>query len=156
MTSTTITGNLVSDPEVSQTRTGKTVTKFRLAVSEGKDKPSSFYNVTVWDEMGEHVAQSLRSGMRAIVEGRLVLREYEDRNGNKRVSPDVTADSVGPDLRFATATVTRANGQGTRPAPAGGAGMAAMGTSVPNDVSGAPSGSQDAWAGDYTGTDSPF
>lgn len=156
MTSTTITGNLVSDPEVSQTRTGKTVTKFRLAVSEGKDKPSSFYNITVWDEMGEHVARSLSKGMRAIVEGRLVLREFEDKNGVKRVSADVTADSVGPDLRWATAQVTRATGSNQPAQHAGGAGAAGVGTSVPNSSSDAPSGSQDAWAGGYTGTDSPF
>lgn len=160
MTRISITGNIVNDPEQTQTQTGKTVTKFRLAVNEGKDKPSSFYNITVWDEQGDNVTKSLRKGMRAMVDGRVVLREYEDKNGNKRISPDVTADEVGVALRWATAQVERtgnnSNGQPQQsqwatpqqewaPAPAGGAGAAAN----------IPAG--DPWAtGNLGGTETPF
>lgn len=154
-TTTTIVGNATSAPELARTQGGKQLAKFTVAVDEGKDRDSSFYRVTVWDDMAQHVAATILKGMRVIVQGRLQVREYE-HNGQKRVSVDVTAESVGPDLRWATATVTRANGQGARPAPAGGAGMAAMGTSVPNSSSGAPSGSQDAWAQPFDSETAPF
>lgn len=133
MTRITITGNLTSDPEAKWTQSGKRVTKFSVAVSEGKEKESSFYRVTVWDDMGDNVVKSLSKGQRVIVEGRLQIRQYEQQLGGKGTSVDVTADSVGPDLRFATATVVRnERGQGGQSAPA----------QAP-----AQQQAQDAWAG---------
>lgn len=150
-TTTTITGNTTAPAELSTTQGGKQVARLRVAVQEAKDKPSSFYNVTVWDDMAKNVAATFTDkGMRVIVEGRLVVREYEDKNGNKRISVDVTAESIGPDLRFAVATARRADGQNGpnagRGTGVGGAGAAGWGTSVPNASSGAPGASQDVWA----------
>lgn len=161
-TNTTIVGNATAAPELTTTQGGKQVAKFSVAVSEGKDKPSSFYRVTVWDEMAEYVAATVLKGMRVIVQGRLAVREYE-HNGEKRISVDVTAEAVGPDLRFATAQVQSARdrgqgyGQSAPPAVHGGAGAASWGTSVPNANSGAPGASQgDPWGADFSAETAPF
>ena len=155
MTETVITGNLVADIEIRHTQGGKAVGNVRVAVSEGKDKPSSFYNVTLWEDMAERAAASVRKGDRVVAAGRLVMREFEDKQGLKRVSPDLTADSFGPDLRWATAVVTKAQGggQGGSGVPAGGSGAAGWHNPSPapsQAAHGAPGG-----FADYSG-DSPF
>jgi single-strand DNA-binding protein len=111
----TVVGNLVDDPELRFTSSGTPVCNFRLAVSnrvkdaagEWQDGEPSFFKVAVWREYGEHVAESLRKGDQVFVYGKLMTRAYEDREGSKRVSVDVTADEVGPTLRWATARVAK-------------------------------------------------
>ena len=112
----TLVGNLVEDPELRFTPQGAAVASFRLAVDERRQNPqtkewedagASFYRVTGWRSMAENVAESLRRGTRVIVVGDLVMRSFERQDGTKGLSPEVTARSVGPDLSFATASVTR-------------------------------------------------
>ncbi len=112
-TTITVVGNLTREPELRFTQGGKGVASFGLAVSrrfqvngEWQEK-TSFFNVSAWDNLGENVAATLTKGMRVIVTGRLEIREYEAREGGKRTSVDITADEIGPSLRWARATVER-------------------------------------------------
>ena len=109
----TIVGNLTSEPELRFTAGGKGVTSFGVAVNhryqvngEWQEK-TSFFNVTAWDQLGENAAASLSKGTRVIVNGRLEVREYETREGEKRTSVDIVADEIGPSLRWARAAIER-------------------------------------------------
>jgi len=109
----TVIGNLTADPELRTTQSGKQVSSFTLACTERvkvngewADGDTAFYRVSVWDQYGVNVAASLVKGARAIVTGRLTLREYEV-DGAKRVSLDLAADEVGALLRYATVAVAR-------------------------------------------------
>ncbi len=62
----------------------------------------------MWREFAEHVAGSLTKGSRVIATGRLKQRSYETKEGEKRTSIELEIDEIGPSLRYATASVTRA------------------------------------------------
>lgn len=109
MTDVTLVGRLGGDPEVRFTAQGKAVANFSLAVTERRynngqweDGDTSWYRVAAWDRLGENAAESLSKGDLAIVVGKVKVREYE-HDGQKRTSVDVTADHLGPSIRFATA-----------------------------------------------------
>lgn len=121
----TIVGNVTRDPELKFTANGQAVTRLSVASSrrwqangEWKEQ-TTFFDVTAWGSLAENAADSLKKGSRALVVGRIESREYE-KDGQKRVAWDVTADELGPSLRWATAVVTKAERQGgsTTPAPA--------------------------------------
>lgn len=111
MSNISIRGNLTAPPELRFTQNGKAVASVTVAENVGKDdqKRTNFHRVTLWGELAEHAA-TLEKGMSVLLIGRLDQREYEDREGNKRTSWDVTADAFGPDLRFQTVQVTRSQG----------------------------------------------
>jgi single-strand DNA-binding protein len=97
-----ITGNLTRDPELRSTPGGTSVCKLRVAVNsrrkEGQtgewvDKPN-YFDVTVWGAQGENCAQYLSKGRPVAVEGRLDWREWEDKEGGKRQSVEIIANSV--------------------------------------------------------------
>ena len=116
-----ITGNLTDDPEVTFTPNGTAVANFRLAVTprirEGdqwKDGETSFFRVTAWRDLATHLADSLSKGDRVIVLGQLRTRSWEDKSsGERRSVVEVTAEEVGPSLKWATAKPQRANGKAT-------------------------------------------
>lgn len=117
----TVVGNLVDDPELRFTPSGAAVANFRIAstprtfdrqTNEWKDGEGLFLSCSVWRQAAENVAESLQKGMRVIVQGRLVSRSYEDREGQKRTVNEIQVDEVGPSLTWATAKVTRANRSG--------------------------------------------
>lgn len=116
MTTIAIRGNITAAPELRWTQNGKAVASVTVAENVGKDdaKKTFFHRVTLWGELGEHAAQ-LDKGTSVIVIGRLEQREYQDREGNSRQSWEVIADAFGPDLRFATAQVTRASERSQAP-----------------------------------------
>ena len=96
-------GNLGRDPEMRYTPSGRPVTEFSVAVGYSKrdpntnqwvDESTDWYRVTIWGDRGERAAEQLRKGMRVFVEGRFRTREYEARDGQKRISLEVTADDV--------------------------------------------------------------
>ena len=97
----TITGNLTRDPELRSTGGGTSVCSLRVAVNsrrkdqsgEWVDKPN-YFDVTVWGAQGENCAQYLAKGRPVAVDGRLEWREWQDKEGNKRQSVDIIADSV--------------------------------------------------------------
>jgi single-strand DNA-binding protein len=90
-------GNLTRDPEIRYVDGGgKAVTKFALAVnrkSKGGDE-TMFVDIVAWDRLGEICNQYLKKGMSALVEGRLVIRKYDDKDGNKRTAVEVVASDM--------------------------------------------------------------
>lgn len=123
----TIVGNLTADPELRFTPNGAAVANFTVASTprtfdknrnEWVDGDALFMRCAIWKEAAENVAESLTKGMRVIVQGRLVQRSYETREGEKRTVVELQVDEIGPSLRYASAKVTRAQRGGSRPAPA--------------------------------------
>jgi single-strand DNA-binding protein len=96
-----ITGNLTRDPELRSTPGGTSVCKLRVAVNSRRkdqtgnwvDKPN-YFDVTVWGAQGENCANYLSKGRPVAVEGRLDWREWEDKEGGKRQSVEIIANSV--------------------------------------------------------------
>ena len=111
----TIVGALGADPEIRFTPSGKAVASFQVAVNRRRkdqtgqwvDDGADWHRVQAWGTLAENVAESLTKGTRVVVTGRLESRDWEDREGNKRTSWEITAQGVGVDLSFATATVNR-------------------------------------------------
>lgn len=103
-TTVSVAGNLTRDPELRFTAGGQAVCSFGIAVNRGKDKPGEFFDVTVWEQQGENVSESLEKGDRVIVTGRLSQRSWETDDGSKRSKVEIVAYEVGPSLRWATVT----------------------------------------------------
>ena len=119
----TVVGNLTSDPELRYTQNGLAVANFTIAstprtfdraANEWKDGDALFLRASVWREFAEHVAGSLTKGSRVIASGRLKQRSYETKEGEKRTSMELEIDEIGPSLRYATASLTRAQSSGPR------------------------------------------
>ena len=90
-----IMGRLTRDPELRHTQSGTAVASFSLAVDrDGKDKGTDFINVTAWKNTAEFVCKYLTKGRMAVVEGRLQIRDWKDKEGNNRRSAEVVADNV--------------------------------------------------------------
>ena len=93
-------GRLVADPEMRHTPNGVAVTSFRLAVDrsfkdrETGERKADFINVVAWRNTAELVSRYFTKGRMALVEGRLQMRDYTDRDGNRRVAAEVVADNV--------------------------------------------------------------
>ena len=101
-------GNLTEDPEVRHTEGGITRAMLRVAISGRREQEASFFTVVVWRDQAEHAAQSLSKGSRVVVLGRLQQRAWTAEDGTARSTVEVVADELGPSLRWATATTTRA------------------------------------------------
>lgn len=111
--STTLIGNVVADPEIRRTEGGAKVATFAIAVNKkrGEETYTSYFDVAVWGDMADNVVTSIHKGDRIVVTGELKQRTYEDREGKKRSAVELQVEGIGPDLRWATATVSRiANG----------------------------------------------
>lgn len=93
-------GRLTRDPELRHTQSGTAVASFTLAVDRDvKDKQTGeratdFIDVVAWRGTGEFVSKYLSKGRMAVVAGRLQLRDWTDKDGGKRRSAEVVADSV--------------------------------------------------------------
>lgn len=89
-------GRLTKDPELRYTNSGTPVCSFTLAVDSGfgDNKRTDFINIVVWSKQGENCSQYLSKGKLAAVEGRLQIRNYDDKDGNKRYVTEVVADNV--------------------------------------------------------------
>ena len=95
-----IMGRLGNDPEIRRTQTGTPVASFRLAVdrdfedkSTGK-RATDWIDVVAWRSTAEFVSRYFTKGRIAVVEGRLQMRDWTDKNGNKRTSAEVLAENV--------------------------------------------------------------
>ncbi|WP_294742106.1 single-stranded DNA-binding protein [uncultured Exiguobacterium sp.] len=117
-------GRLTRDPEMKYTQSGIAVTRFTLACDRpftGQDgkREADFIDCTVWRKQAENVAQYLKKGSLAGVEGRLQISSYEDKEGQRRYRAEVVADSV----RFLESKKDSASAPQTTPpkqeAPAG-------------------------------------
>jgi len=93
-------GRLVADPELNKTPSGILVCSFRIAVDRDyKDKQTGereadFINVETWRQTAEFVAQNFSKGRIIIVVGHLRIRQYTDKEGNKRTVADAVAENV--------------------------------------------------------------
>ena len=93
-------GRLVADPELRQTQGGVPVATFRIAVDrdfrskETGERETDFITVVAWRATAEFVSRFFTKGRMAVVEGRLQIRNYNDRDGNKRTAAEVVADNV--------------------------------------------------------------
>ena len=95
----TIMGRMTRDPELRHTPQGTPVVTFTLAVdrdyqSGGSEKQTDFIDVVVWRQTAEFVSKYFTKGSMPIASGRLQMRDWEDKNGNKRRNAEVIADSV--------------------------------------------------------------
>ena len=97
-----IIGNLGADPEMRYTPNGRPVTQFNVAVNQSTKnqqtgewvEATDWFRISVWGDRAERAAETLRKGNKVFVEGRFKTREFEGRDGQKRTSLEITADSV--------------------------------------------------------------
>lgn len=94
-------GRLGKDPEIRYTQSGAGVTNFNLATSENwtdregqKQERTEWHRVVVWGKMAEVCSQYLQKGRQVYVEGRLQTRQWDDKDGNKRYTTEVVANTV--------------------------------------------------------------
>lgn len=93
-------GRLTRDPELRHTQTGTPVASFSLAVDrdfkdkQTGEKATDFIDVVAWRQTAEFVSRFFTKGRMAAVEGRLQVRDYTDKDGNKRRAVEVVADNV--------------------------------------------------------------
>jgi len=88
-------GRLVRDLEIRTTQSGKMVTSFTLAVDRfAGSKETDFISVVTWEKLAENCGNSLAKGQRALVEGRLQIRSYDGKDGQKRWVTEIIAQSV--------------------------------------------------------------
>ena len=92
-------GRLCADPELRRTNTGTAVPSFTLACDrdfKGQDgeKETDFIDVVAWKDTAEYISKYFGKGRMAIVKGRLQMRDWTDKNGNKRKTAEVIADRI--------------------------------------------------------------
>ncbi len=86
-------GRLVADPEMRTTPSGINVATFRIAVDRmGKEKKADFINIVCWRQQAEFVSRYFSKGKAIGVEGSIQIRDYTDKEGNKRNAFEVVAD----------------------------------------------------------------
>ena len=92
-------GRLTRDPELRRTQAGTAVASFSLAVDrdrgkKGEDKETDFIDIVAWRNTAEFASKYFGKGRTAVVEGRLQIRDWTDKEGNKRRSAEVIADNI--------------------------------------------------------------
>ncbi len=96
----TIMGRLVRDPELRRTGSGVAVASFSVAVDrdysgrDGGEKKTDFIDCVAWRQTGEFISKYFTKGRMIVVDGRLEMRDWTDKEGNKRRSAEIVADSV--------------------------------------------------------------
>jgi single-strand DNA-binding protein len=111
----TITGNLVRDPELRFTSSGQPVANFAVADnrrwqdrSTGEwNETTTYLDIVAWGPLGEHAAGSLHKGDRVTVTGRLDQRSWENGDGERRTKLELVASDVAASVRFATLAITK-------------------------------------------------
>ncbi|AVG16860.1 single-stranded DNA-binding protein [Chromobacterium vaccinii] len=96
MNSITFDGRLAADAELRYTPSGEPVLSFRVAsdIGFGERKSTNWFSCQVWGKRGESLKNYLAKGQQVTVYGQLTLREWQDKDGNKRVSPDVRVNEL--------------------------------------------------------------
>ena len=134
MNQVTIVGNVTDDPELRYTPAGAAVANFTVAVNSRKrvgdqweDKLEGFFRCTVWRDLAENVSESITKGTRVLVTGKLQEQRWEEKDGAKRSRVEIQVDEIGPSLKWAKATVTKASRSGGDQVYGGGAGSGSYG-----------------------------
>lgn len=106
--SITLSGNLVMDPSLDRTDSGRSVLNFRIAVDEagGARSETGFFGCVAWGDLAENLARSLEKGQRILVSGELTHRTYQV-SGESRSVTEVRVADAGPSLLWATADIQR-------------------------------------------------
>jgi single-strand DNA-binding protein len=98
LNSVIIMGRLTADPELRTTTNGLSVTSFTVAVDRnyksGDERQTDFISVVAWRGTADFVTRFFKKGQMIAVQGSLQVRNYEDKNGNKRTAYDVVADNI--------------------------------------------------------------
>ena len=96
----TLMGRLVRDPELRRTGTGIAVASFRIAVDrdyapkDGGERKADFIDCVAWRQTGEFISKYFTKGRMIVVDGRLEMRDWTDKEGNKRTSAEVIVDNA--------------------------------------------------------------
>lgn len=95
----TIQGRVVKKPEMRVTQSGKPVASFTLAVerdyvAQGQERETDFLDVVAWNQKAEVAGKYLDKGSMAVVDGRLQIRTWTDKEGNKRRNAEILADQI--------------------------------------------------------------
>ena len=96
----TIMGRLTRDPELRRTGTGVGVASFRVAVDrdyapkDGGERKTDFIDFVAWRQTGEFISKYFTKGRMIVVEGRLEMRDWTDKDGNKRTSAEINVDNA--------------------------------------------------------------
>lgn len=157
----TIRGRLTGEPELRFLTDGTPVAGFTIAANartfdkrtnDWKDKETIFWRCTAWRELAENVTSSLVKGTAVVALVELEARSYE-KDGEKRTVTEAKVEAIGPDLRWATATVTRAGRKDA--APAGSFGNQA-GTATPGGWNSPDGNGGGGWANSAASEVPPF
>ena len=94
-----IMGRLTADPELKSTGSGIAVCTFRVAVDrrfkgQNEERQADFINVVAWRQTAEFVSRYFRKGSMIAVQGSIQVRNYEDKNGNRREAVEIVAENV--------------------------------------------------------------
>jgi single-strand DNA-binding protein len=128
-------GNLGRDPEMRYTQSGQAVTNFPIATTESwtdknsghKQEKTEWHRIVAWGKTAELCAQYLAKGRSVYIEGRLQTREWEDKEGIKRYTTEITANTVqflgGPRSEGAGGGDGGGGASGSGAPPSGGAGQ---------------------------------
>lgn len=111
------TARLTADPELRFAPSGIAVCSMQLVFNSRKQDPSGawvdgdwlFIKATAFKELAENCAETLTKGAEVVIAGRVKTDQWETAQGDKRSAPALLLDSIGPSLRFATATVNKVN-----------------------------------------------
>lgn len=89
-------GNLVRDPEIRYVGSGAAVTKFTLAVNRRskQQEETDFVDIVAWEKLAETCNTYLKKGSSCLIEGRLSIRSYEDKEGQKRKATEVVINTM--------------------------------------------------------------
>ena len=129
----TLVGNLTRDPEIRYVGSGAAVTKFTLAVNRRskQQEETDYIDCVAWDKLAETCNTYLKKGMSCLVDGRLSIRSFDDKDGNKRKATEVVVNTMqmldranrgaegGTYERAPRAAGTNGNGNGTGAAGGG-------------------------------------
>jgi single-strand DNA-binding protein len=112
----TLVGYVAQEPNIRTTKNGKTVTDLRVGITprykdqatgEWRDGQSSYFTVSCWDRLANHVRASMHKGEPVLVRGKFKTSTFEDRDGRPRTETRITADTVGHDLSRGVANYIR-------------------------------------------------
>jgi single-strand DNA-binding protein len=94
-------GNLGGDPEIRYTPSGRPVANFNIATTEnwtnkdgGKEERTEWHRIVAWGRLGEICGEYLHKGKQVYIEGKLQTRSWEDRDGNKRYTTEILAQTM--------------------------------------------------------------
>ena len=96
----TLMGRLVRDPELRRTGSGVAVASFRIAVDrdyapkDGGERKADFIDCVAWRQTGEFISKYFTKGRMIVVDGRLEMRDWTDKEGNKRISAEVNVENA--------------------------------------------------------------